>query len=97
MIISIPSVSAMPVLDTAQMANRRADRNEELAKQHYDQLDQHHDLKRSDFETNRSSRLDHEEAKYLTEINQYLALKRRVEYGLYQYGKFLGANLDVSV
>ena len=40
---------------------------------------------------------DHEEAKYIAEINAYLSLKRRVEYGLYQYGKFLGQTLDVSV
>ena len=95
--ISIASVSAMPVFNTAGMASRRADRNEQLAKEHYDQLRQHYDLKRSDFQTNRASRLEHEEAKYIAEINQYLALKRRVEYGLYQYGKFLGANLDVYV
>ena len=40
---------------------------------------------------------DHEEAKYIAEINAYLSLKRRVEYGLYQYGKFLGHNLDVYI
>ena len=95
--ISIASVSAMPVFNTAGMASRRADRNEQLAKEHYDQLDKHYDLKRSDFAYNRASRLEHEEAKYIAEINQYLALKRRVEYGIYQYGKFLGANLDVYV
>ena len=95
--ISIASVSTMPVFNTAAMASRRADRNEELAKEHYDQLDQHYDLKRSDFVYNRASRLEHEEAKYIAEINQYLALKRRVEYGIYQYGKYLGANLDVYV
>ena len=95
--ISIASVSAMPVFNTAAMASRRADRNEQLVKEHYDQLDKHYDLKRSDFAHNRASRLEHEEAKYIAEINQYLALKRRVEYGLYQYGKFLGANLDVYV
>ena len=36
-------------------------------------------------------------SKYIAEINAYLSLKRRVEYGLYQYGKFLGQTLDVSV
>ena len=46
---------------------------------------------------NRASFQDHEQAKYIAEINAYLSLKRRVEYGLYQYGKFLGHNLDVYI
>jgi len=87
----------MPVLNTSAMASRRADRNEELADQHYDKIDEYYDVKRSDWQRNRASFQDHEEAKYIAEINQYLSLKRRVEYGLYQYGKFLGYNLDVSV
>jgi len=95
--ISIASVSVMPVLNTSAMASRRADRNEELADQHYDKIDEYYDVKRSDWQLNRASFQDHEEAKYIAEINQYLSLKRRVEYGLYQYGKFLGYNLDVSV
>ena len=95
--ISIASASVMPVLNTSAMAGRRADRNEQLADQHYDKLDEHYDVKRSDWQKNRASFQDHEEAKYIAEINQYLNLKRRVEYGLYQYGKFLGHNLDVSV
>jgi len=95
--ISIASVSVMPVLNTSAMASRRADRNEELADQHYDKIDEYYDVKRSDWQRNRASFQDHEEAKYIAEINQYLSLKRRVEYGLYQYGKFLGYNLDVSV
>ena len=95
--ISIASASVMPVLNTSAMASRRADRNEELADQHYDKIDEYYDVKRSDWQLNRASFQDHEEAKYIAEINQYLSLKRRVEYGLYQYGKFLGYNLDVSV
>jgi hypothetical protein len=95
--ISIASVSAMPVLNTSGMASRKADRNEQLADKHYDKLDQHYDVKRSDWQKNRTSLLEHEEAKYIAEINSYLSLKRRVEYGIYQYGKFLGYNLDVSV
>jgi len=95
--ISIASVSTMPVFNTSAMASRRADRNEELANKHYEKLNEHYDLKRSDFEFNRASFQDWEQKKYIEEINQYLALKRRVEYGLYQYGKFLGANLDVYV
>jgi hypothetical protein len=95
--ISIASASAMPVLNTAAMAGRRADRNEQLADQHYDKLEQYHDIKRSDWQMNRASFQDHEEAKYIAEINAYLSLKRRVEYGLYQYGKFLGHNLDVYI
>jgi len=95
--ISIASASVMPVLNTSTMASRRADRNEQLADKHYDKIDQHYDVKRSDWQKNRASFLDHEEAKYIADINSYLNLKRRVEYGLYQYGKFLGYNLDVSV
>ena len=95
--ISIASVSAMPVFNTSGMAGRKADRHEQLADQHYDKLDEHYDVKRSDWQKNRTSFEDHEEAKYIAEINQYLSLKRRVEYGIYQYGKFLGHNLDVYV
>jgi hypothetical protein len=95
--ISIASASVMPVLNTSAMASRRADRNEQLADEHYDKIDQHYDVKRSDWQKNRASFMDYEEAKYIAEINSYLSLKRRVEYGLYQYGKFLGYNLDVSV
>ena len=95
--ISIASASAMPTLNTSAMAGRRVDRNEQLADQHYDKLEKHYDVKRSDWQMNRASFQDHEEAKYIAEINAYLSLKRRVEYGLYQYGKFLGHNLDVYI
>lgn len=95
--ISIASVSAMPVFNTSGMASRRADRNEQLADEHYDKIDEYYDIKRSDWKMNRASFQDHEEAKYIAEINAYLSLKRRVEYGIYQYGKFLGYNLDVFV
>jgi len=95
--ISIASASVMPVLNTSAMAGRRADRNEQLADQHYDKLEQYHDIKRSDWQKNRASFQDQEEAKHIAEINAYLSLKRRVEYGLYQYGEFLGKTLDVYV
>ena len=95
--ISIASASVMPVLNTSAMASRRADRNDQLAEEHYDKIEEHYDIKHSDWQMNRASFQDHEEAKYIAEINAYLSLKRRVEYGLYQYGKFLGQTLDVSV
>ncbi len=95
--ISIDSMATMPVLNTSSMAHRRAERNEELANKHYEKLSEHYDVKRTDHHVNSTNRLNHEEAKYNAEIDQYLALKRHVEYGLYQYGKFLGANLDVYV
>jgi hypothetical protein len=95
--ISIASASVMPVLNTSAMAGRRADRNEQLADQHYDKLEQYHDIKHSDWQKNRASFQDQEEAKHIAEINAYLSLKRQVEYGLYQYGKFLGQTLDVYV
>ena len=95
--ISIASASVMPVLNTSAMASRKADRNEELANKHYDKINEHYDIKHSDWQKNRASFQDFEEAKYIAEINAYLSLKRRVEYGLYQYGKFLGQTLDVSV
>ena len=95
--ISIASASVMPVLNTSAMASRKADKNEELANKHYDKINEHYDIKHSDWQKNRASFQDFEEAKYIAEINAYLSLKRRVEYGLYQYGKFLGHNLDVFV
>ena len=95
--ISIASASVMPVLNTSAMASRRADRNDQLAEEHYDKIEEHYDIKHSDWQMNRASFQDHEEAKYIAEINAYLSLKRRVEYGLYQYGKFLGHNLDVYI
>ena len=95
--ISIASASVMPVLNTSAMASRKADRNEELEDKHYDKINENYDIKHSDWQKNRASLQDHEEAKYIAEINTYLSLKRRVEYGLYQYGKFLGQTLDVSV
>ena len=95
--ISIASASVMPVLNTSAMASRKVDRNEQLANKHYDKINEHYDIKHSDWQKNRASFQDYEEAKYITEINAYLSLKRRVEYGLYQYGKFLGHNLDVYI
>ena len=95
--IAIASASVMPVLNTSAMASRRADRNDQLAKEHYDKIEEHYDIKHSDWQMNRASFQDQEEAKYIAEINAYLSLKRRVEYGLYQYGKFLGHNLDVYI
>ena len=95
--ISIASASVMPVINTSAMASRRADRNDQLAEEHYDKIEEHYDIKHSDWQMNRASFQDQEEAKYIAEINAYLSLKRRVEYGLYQYGKFLGHNLDVYI
>ena len=95
--IAIASASVMPVLNTSAMASRRADRNDQLAEEHYDKIEEHYDIKHSDWQMNRASFQDQEEAKYIAEINAYLSLKRRVEYGLYQYGKFLGHNLDVYI
>ena len=95
--ISIASASVMPVLNTSAMASRKVDRNEQLANKHYDKINEHYDIKHSDWQKNRASFQDYEESKYIAEINAYLSLKRRVEYGLYQYGKFLGQTLDVSV
>ena len=95
--ISIASASVMPVLNTSAMASRRADRNDQLAEEHYDKIEEHYDIKHSDWQMNRASFQDQEEAKYIAEINAYLSLKRRVEYSLYQYGKFLGHNLDVYI
>ncbi len=95
--ISIASASVMPILNTSAMASRKVDRNEQLADKHYDKINEHYDIKHSDWQQYRASFQDHEEAKYIAEINAYLSLKRRVEYGLYQYGKFLGQTLDVFV
>ena len=95
--ISIASASVMPVLNTSAMASRKADRHEQLANKHYDKINEHYDIKHSDWQKNRTSFQDYEETKYIAEINAYLSLKRRVEYGLYQYGKFLGQTLDVFV
>ena len=95
--ISIASASVMPVLNTSAMASRKVDRNEQLANKHYDKINEHYDIKHSDWQKNRASFQDYEESKYIAEINAYLSLKRRVENGLYKYGKFLGQTLDVSV
>ena len=35
--------------------------------------------------------------KDIDEVNRYLNVKKNVEYGLYQYSKYLGKHIDVIV
>jgi hypothetical protein len=95
--VSLPSLSSMPIFNNSAMHNRRVERSKELAKKHYDKVEEYYDTKRSDFELRKVSFQDWEYKKITEEINSYLALKRSLEYGLYQYGRYLGYNLDVYI
>jgi|TARA_R110000868_G_scaffold332683_1_gene593682 hypothetical protein len=86
-----------PMLDTMQMHNRREEKRAELRHEQQVQTDEHYRIKRQDY-YDRKTQLEHYNFKKdIEEINQYLSLKRNLEYYEYRYGIYLGNNLDVFI
>ena len=97
MSIKIPGTSEIPLVNTANLHNRKEIRSEELHRIHQEKLADFNRVKRQDFDIHRTSLRDWELKKDISEIDRYMSLKRTVEYGLYQYSKYLGNNIDVTV
>ena len=95
--INIPGNSSYPHINTSSMHNRKEVKIEHLHRKQQEQLTDYYRVKHQDYELNRTTLHDWETTKSIEEINRYMKLKKTVEYGLYQYSKHLGRNLDISV
>jgi len=91
--ISIPQAH----LDTSVLHHRTEVKRHHLQDKHNAEVYTFHKEKYTDWYNNKI-RLEHlhEYQDYLA-INQYLNLKRHIEYGLFRYSITLGNNLDVYV
>ena len=96
MIKTLPGIQH-PTLDTVQMHNRREENRAELRREQQVRTDEHYRIKLQDY-YDRKTQLEHYNLKKdIEEINQYLSLKRNLEYYEYRYGIYLGNNLDVFI
>jgi hypothetical protein len=67
-------------------------------KNQYDKkLKDFYSVKKQDLDLNRAHLNDWNYKKDIDEVNRYLNVKKNVEYGLYQYSKYLGKHIDVIV
>jgi hypothetical protein len=97
MTIKIP-ISIPPVhLDSSSMHNRKEVKREHLHRIHQEKVEDFFHVKKNDFEVNKSDIRHWNLKKDIEEINNYLSLKKQIEYGLYRYSISLGTNLDVYV
>ena len=95
--IKIPSFTQIPQINTSDIHNRKAVKTENLHRAHQEKIADYSRVKLQDYELNRTNLKDWEVTKSIEEINRYMNIKRSVEYGLYQYSKHLGKNVDVYV
>jgi hypothetical protein len=79
------------------MYNLKKVKIEELHKSHQEKVNEYYKVKKEDFETNHARMNDWNYKKDIDEVNRYLNVKKNVEYGLYQYSKYLGKHIDVIV
>ena len=87
----------MPPINTSTIHNHKETKTQALHRLDQARLDQHYEIKRLDAELERTKLKDYDLQKSIDEINRYTSLKKSVEYGLYQYSKYLGNKLDVFV
>lgn len=91
--ISIPH----PHFDNSKMHVRQEVKRDHIQDEHNNKIQEYHEAKHTDWLKNRILIHElHEYQDYLA-INQYLNLKRHIEYGNYRYSITLGNNLDVFV
>jgi hypothetical protein len=95
--IKVPNTNQIPPIDTSSMYNLKKVKIEELHKAHQEKVNEYYKVKKEDIETNRAHFNDWNYKKDIDEVNRYLNIKKNVEYGLYQYSKYLGKHIDVIV
>lgn len=86
-----------PVLDNIQIHNRREEKRAELSHEFQLKLDEYYRVKLKDYYEAKFNLEKYNLAKDIEEINQYMSLKKNLEYYEYRYGIYLGNNLDVFV
>ena len=95
--IKIPGLTQLPPINTANVHNRTQVKIQELHRLDQTRLDQYYKIKEQDTEL-LARRLKHYDLqKSLDELHRYAGLKKSVEYGLYQYSRYLGNKVDVYV
>ena len=86
-----------PILDNIQIHNRREEKRAELSHKFQLKLDEYYRVKLKDYYEAKFNLEKYNLAKDIEEINQYMSLKKNLEYYEYRYGIYLGNNLDVFV
>ena len=86
-----------PILDNIQIHNRREEKRAELSHEFQLKLDEYYRVKIKDYYEAKFNLEKYNLAKDIEEINQYMSLKKNLEYYEYRYGIYLGNNLDVFV
>jgi hypothetical protein len=86
-----------PILDNIQIHNRREEKRAELSHEFQLKLDEYYRVKLKDYYEAKFNLEKYNLAKDIEEINQYMSLKKNLEYYEYRYGIYLGNNLDVFV
>jgi hypothetical protein len=95
--IKVPNTNQIPPIDTSSIYNLKKVKIEHLHKAHQEKVNEYYKVKKEDIETNRAHFNDWNYKKDIDEVNRYLNVKKNVEYGLYQYSKYLGKHIDVIV
>ena len=95
--IKVPNTNQIPPIDTSSIYNLKKVKIEELHKSHQEKINEYYKVKKEDFETNHAQMNDWNYKRDIDEVNRYLNVKKNVEYGLYQYSKYLGKHIDVIV
>lgn len=95
--IKIPGLTNLPPINTSTIHNHKETKTQALHKLDQASLDQHYKIKRQDVELDSMRLKDYDLQKSLDELHRYASLKKSVEYGLYQYSKYLGNKVDVYV
>lgn len=95
--IRIPSSTQIPPVNTADIHNHRAIKNENLQRLAQEKAAERNQIKLEDYKINCTDLHDWEDRKNIDQINLYLNIKRSTEYALYQYSKYLGRHVDVYV
>ena len=86
-----------PILDTVIIHNKKEDKRTELSHEYQKKIDDHYEAKLYDYYDQKFRLADWNLKKDIEEINQYMSLKKNLEYYEYRYGIYLGNNLDVFV
>jgi len=95
--IKVPNTNQIPPIDTSSIYNLKKVKIEHLHRAHQEKINEYYSVKKQDLETNRAHLNDWNHKEDVNEVNRYLHVKRNVEYGLYQYSKYLGKHIDILV
>jgi hypothetical protein len=93
----IPISYPIPHFDNTLMHNRQEVKRDHIQNEHNNKVHHYQNAVNVDWHKNHTRMIHHKEYQDYLAINQYLNLKKHIEYGEYRYSITLGNNLDVYV